>query len=71
MNAPWLQETWNSTEVPVDGVAAPGMSSANFEADMNAYYVTMLDRLNTAQPDSFTPSTLCLDQFMQSLSIGD
>ena len=71
VNAPWLQETWNSTEVPADGVAAPRMGSANFEADMNTYYGTMLDRLNTAQPDSFTPSTLCLDQFMQSLSIGD
>ena len=71
VNAPWLQETWNSTEVPADGVAAPGMGSANFEADMNAYYGTMLDRLNTAQAESFTPSTLCLDQFMQSLSIGD
>ena len=38
---------------------------------MDAYYVTMLDRLNSAQAESFTPSTLCLDQFMQSLSIGD
>jgi hypothetical protein len=71
VNAPWLQETWNSTEVPVDGVAAPGMDSANLQADMDAYYVTMLDRLNTAQAESFTPSTLCLDHFIQSLNIGD
>ena len=71
VNAPWLQETWNSTVVPVDGVPATAMDSPNLEADMNAYYVTMLDRLNTADAEGFTPSTLCLDQFMQSLQISD
>lgn len=66
VNAPWLQQAPNSTEVPVDGVAAPEAG-----ADMDAYYVTMIDRLNTAQAESFTPSTLCLDHFIQSLNIGD
>lgn len=71
VNAPWLQESWDSTIVPADGVPAPATTSANLEAEMNAYYVTMLDRLNTSPAEGFTPSTLCLDQFLQSLSIGD
>lgn len=71
VNAPWLQEAPNSTEVPVDGVPAPGMDSANLQADMDAYYVTMIDRLNNAEAESFTPSTLCLDHFILSLNIGD
>jgi hypothetical protein len=71
VNAPWLQESWDSTQVPVDGVPAPAQNSPDLGAAMDAYYLTMLDRLNTAQAESFTPSTLCLDQFMQSLSVGD
>jgi hypothetical protein len=71
VNLPWLQVTWNSTEVPVDGVPAPAMDSANLQADMETYYATMLDRLNGESGEAFTPSVNCLDQFMQSLSIGD
>lgn len=68
INAPWLQETWNSTTVPVDGVPFPSLENQDA---VQAYYVTMTDRLNAAEAEGFTPSALCLDQFMQSLNIGD
>jgi hypothetical protein len=71
VNAPWLQVTWDSTEVPPDGLAAPAWDSPTFEADMDAYYVTMIDRLNGESPDAFTPSISCLDLFMSSVNIGD
>jgi len=71
VNLAYLQETWNSTEVPMDGVAAPAWDSPNLEADMQAYYTTMIDRLNTTPGESFTPTIGCLDKFLQSLSVGD
>jgi hypothetical protein len=71
VNTSYLQETWNSTDVPPDGLAAPTWDSPNFETDMQAYYTTMIDRLNTTPEENFTPSIGCLDQFLQSLSVGD
>jgi hypothetical protein len=71
VNAAYLQETWNSTQVPPDGLAAPAWDSANLESDMQAYYTTMIDRLNTTPEENFTPSIACLDQFLQSLNVGD
>ncbi|NMC35151.1 MAG: hypothetical protein GYA36_22230 [Veillonellaceae bacterium] len=71
VNAVYLQETWNSTQVPPDGVPAPAWDSANLESDMQAYYATMIDRLNNTPEDGFTPSIACLDQFLQSVNVGD
>ncbi len=71
VNASYLQETWNSTQVPPDGLAAPAWDSQNLENDMKAYYITMIDRLNTTPEENFTPSIACLDQFLQSLNVGD
>jgi len=71
VNAAYLQETWNSTQVPPDGVPAPAWDSANLESDMQAYYSTMIDRLNNTPEDGFTPSIGCLDQLIQSIGISD
>ncbi len=71
VNLPWLQVTWDSTEVPADGLAAPAWDAPNYEAAMQTYYDTMLGRLNSETPEAFTPAVSCLDQLMQSVSIGE
>lgn len=71
VNAAYLQETWNSTQVPPDGLAAPAWDDPNLEVDMKTYYSTMIDRLNGTPGENFTPAIGCLDQLIQSISIGD
>lgn len=71
VNLAWLQETWNSTEVPPDGLAAPAWDAPNYESAMATYYTTMIERLNGEAAANFTPAINCLDQFMQSLNVGD
>ena len=71
INTSYLQELYDSTQVPPDGLAAPTWDSPTYEADMQAYYVTMIDRLNNTPDGNFTPAIDCLDQFMRSLNVGN
>ncbi|MBA4384584.1 MAG: hypothetical protein C0410_07590 [Anaerolinea sp.] len=71
VNAAYLQAAYDSVVVPAGGILAPAMDDPNFEANMNAYYVNMLNLLNTTPDANFTPGLDCLDQFIQSLQIGD
>jgi hypothetical protein len=71
VNLPWLQESWDSAQVPADGLAAPAWDAPNLDAAMQTYYDTMLGRLNSEAAGNFTPSLDCLDQFIQSLNVGN
>lgn len=71
VNAAYLQAAYDSVVVPAGGIAAPAMDDPNFEANMNAYYVNMLNLLNTTPDGNFTPGLDCLDQYIQSLQISD
>jgi hypothetical protein len=72
INASYLQPTYDNFTVPADGILPPqDMSAPNFEADMNAYYVLMLDKLNSTSQDAFLPTITCIKQFIQTLNVGD
>jgi hypothetical protein len=71
VNAAYLQASPDSISVPPGGLLAPQMGAPNFEADMAAYMVNMLNLLNTTPDASFIPGLDCLDQYIQSLHITD
>ncbi len=72
VNAAYLQASFDNPAVPADGIPAPSMeNNPDFDAAMDAYYVQMIDKLNTTPDGSFTPGLDCLDQFIQSLQISD
>ncbi len=71
INAAYLQEAYDSVNVPDGGIPAPAMDDPNYGNAMEAYYIVMLDKLNTTPDASFTPGLDCLDQFIQSLQISD
>jgi len=66
LSAPYLAENWEAT-VPADGIPFPGYDNPN--ADFEAYYQQVVAKLNTTQPDLFTPSLSALDAMIQSLLI--
>jgi hypothetical protein len=66
ISAPFLAENWEAT-VPADGIPFPGYSNPN--ADFEAYYQQLTEKLNTTQPENFTPSLSALDALIQSLLI--
>ena len=70
-NAAYLQDSYDSTIVPADGIAAPDMNSASLETDMKTYYAAMVTKLNTTPAESFTPSLSCIKRFIQSINIGN
>jgi len=63
-SAPFLAENWD-TPVPSDGIPFPGYDNPN--ADFEGYYQQVVAKLNTTQPDVFTPSLSALDGLIQSL----
>jgi hypothetical protein len=71
VNAAYLQAAYDSVDVPAGGIAAPKMDDPNYSTAMDAYYVSMLEKLNTTPDGAFTPGLDCLDQYIQSLSISD
>lgn len=71
VNAAFLQAEYNSVSVPAGGILAPAMDSPNYIADMDTYYINMLNKLNTTPDADFTPGLDCLDQYIQSLQISD
>ena len=66
LSAPFLAENWEAT-VPADGIPFPGYDNPN--ADFEAYYQQVVAKLNSTQPDVFTPSLSALDAMIQSLLI--
>lgn len=72
VNAAYLQVSSENPAVPADGILAPTWeNNPDFDAAMDAYYVEMINKLNTTADGSFTPGLDCLDQFIQSLQISD
>lgn len=65
-SAPFLAENWD-TPVPVDGIPFPGYDDPN--ADFEGYYQQVVAKLNTTQPDVFTPSLSALDTLIESLLV--
>ncbi len=70
VNAAYLQPSFDDPTLPPGGVAMPDYTSAP-EADIQGYYTTMKTMLNTTPDNQFSPGLDCLDQFVQSLSIGN
>jgi hypothetical protein len=54
--------------LPADGVPFPGYTSMN-PADYEEYFQAVVDKLNAATPDAFTPSLALLDALIQSITI--
>jgi hypothetical protein len=71
INAAYLQADSVSTIVPAGGILAPAYDDLNLETDFKTYYANMMNKLNTTPDADFTPGLDCLDQYIQSLQIGD
>lgn len=71
VNAAYLQAAYDSTVVPADGIPFPAWDSPSLEADLQTYYVNMINRLNNTPSSSFTPALDCLDAYIQSFQIND
>ena len=69
VNAAYLQETWDSTEVPPGGLSHPAAGSPGVDAALEEYYQLMLILLNNTPDASFTPALDCLDRLVASISI--
>ena len=66
-----LQENYESTIVPPGTLPMPDFMSPSFEAELNAYYAGMKAIVNSTADDTFNPAITCLDQFIQSINIGE
>ncbi len=71
INTATLQESPESTVIPAGGIAAPPINDPNLDANMQAYYNNMVNLLNATPDGSYVPGLDCLDQFIQSLHVGD
>ncbi len=71
LNAAYLQETSDATEVPQGGLTYPAAGSPNLEAELEEYYRLMLLLLNNTPDAGFTPALGCLDALIQSISISN
>lgn len=72
VNAAYLQPTYNDFTVPADGIPVPqDINSPSFSTDMEAYYVAMVQKLNSTSPDAFLPTLNCMASFIQTLNVGD
>lgn len=65
---PMLAETSDAgAALPVGGIQPPATGDPN--ADMQAYYGAVVSMLNSASPESFTPTISQLDALIQSMSV--
>jgi hypothetical protein len=71
VNAAYLQETWDSTEVPQGGLVQPAPGSPNWSEELKSYYTLMLGMLNNTPDSEFSPALDCLDKLATSVSISD
>ena len=49
----------------------PSWDSPTYEEDMRTYYAAMQGIMTASADASFVPGLDCLDQYIQSLNIGD
>lgn len=70
VNTAYLQETWDSIEVPVGGLMQPSATDFNREDKLKTYYALMLLMLNNTPDDAYTPALNCLDGLVSSISIS-
>lgn len=70
VNAPYLQETWDSTEVPPGGLPHPAAGSPGLDSALEEYYQLMLILLNNTPDAGFTPAIDCLDMLVSSITIS-
>lgn len=66
-----LPPTYDSTVVPPGGIPIPTWDSPTYDTDMVNYYATMKAIMQSTADDTFVPDLGCLDQYIQSLNIGD
>ncbi len=71
VNAAYLQETYDSTEVPTTGLAFPAPGSTILAQELESYYTLMLRLLNNTPDAGFTPALDCLDQLVSSIAVSD
>ena len=71
VSAVFLQEAWDSKTVPPNGAPLPpsDLSSPNFKAEMDNYYMTVKGLMASASASDYTPDLTCLDVFLQSLKV--
>ena len=69
VNTAYLQETWDSTEVPPGGLVQPAPASPQMAENLKEYYRIMLAMLNNTPDAAFTPALDCLDKLVASISI--
>ena len=70
VNAAYLQETWDSTEVPPGGLAHPAAGSPGLDGLLEEYYRLMLIMLENTPDAGFTPALDCLDGLAASITIS-
>jgi len=70
INAAYLQDNPDSTEVPPNGLAFPSRTSHILKQELESYYTLMLRMLNNTPDAVFTPSLDCLDKLVSSIAIG-
>ena len=71
VNHPVLPPTYDSTAVPAGGMPIPTGDSPTYVEDMQTYYAAMQGIMTASADASFVPGLDCLDQYIQSLNIGD
>jgi len=69
VNAAYLQETWDSTEVPPGGLLQPSPGNPNMADELKTYYTLMLVMLNNTPDAGFAPALDCLDKLVASISV--
>jgi hypothetical protein len=70
VNAAYLQSSLEDPTLPPSDVSMPDYTAAQ-AGDIQAYYTEMNALLNSTADNQFTPGLDCLDQFVQTISIGN
>lgn len=68
-NASFLPATYDSTEVPPNGVAVPQLNDPDYVNAMQAYYTQITAVMNSAAAGDYTPGIDCLTSFLQTLNV--
>jgi hypothetical protein len=69
VNAAYLQETWDSAEVPPGGLVQPAPASPQMAEKLKEYYRLMVLMLENTPDAAFTPALDCLDKMVASITI--
>lgn len=69
VNAVFLPATYDSTEVPPNGVAVPQMTDPDFVNAMQGYYNQVTALMTSAADGDYTPGIDCVTSFLQALNV--